>query len=264
MRLPPWAARVIIIVCWLAAWEITALYILRDPAHASLVATPDQAFIALAKMIQGTDPMQIAMLKLHPPQSIPGNFLLTFYEIGAAFFIAAGVGLSTGMLIGQSRLLEESLEPLVLAILSVPNYVLYPIFYLLFGLGPTSYVAFGSLLGFFPVFANTVSSSRSVDPQMVALSKTMGASGLKIFQKVVMPASAGPIATGLKQGFSLSIIGVVAGQLLYAASGIGYLLTYAAGFFYPAELEAMVLVAVMVAIAGNLAFSQIERRFAQS
>lgn len=186
---------------------------------------------------------------------------MTFYEIGVSFTVSAGIGLSTGMVIGNFKLIEESLEPIIIALVTIPNYVLFPIMYFLFGIGPKSDIAFGILLGFFPVLANTISGARSVDPQLISLSKTMGASTLQVFRKVVLPASAGPVISGLKQGFSFSVIGVIAGEILIPISGVGYLLTYAQGFFYPAELEAVIIIVVSLAIGGNIAFSRIERRF---
>ena len=246
-----WTYRIIVVAAWLAVWQAVGQYLLLNPSYHILVATPYQVLVSFALLATGTSPLP----------AVTHNTLLTLYEIVGAFALAAASGLSIGMLIGQFKLVEQSLEPLIVALLAVPNFVLFPIMFLLLSIGPRSDIAFGAYLGFFPVIANTIAGTRQVDRNQIILAKSMGASSLQVFRKVVLPSSAGPIVSGLKQGLSLSIIGVIGGEILAPISGIGYLMTTALGFFYTPELYALIILTVVIAVAGNVGFSRIERRF---
>lgn len=232
-------------------WQAFGQYLLLNPSYHILVATPYQVLLSFGALATGSSPLP----------GVGPNVYLTLYEIVGAFVLAAASGLSIGMLIGQFKLIEQSLEPLVVALLAVPNFVLFPIMFLLLSIGPKSDIAFGAYLGFFPVIANTIAGTRQVDRNQVILARSMGASTFQVFKKVVLPSAAGPIVSGLKQGLSLSIIGVIGGEILAPISGIGYLMTTALGFFYTPELYALIILTVIIAVAGNVGFSRIERRF---
>jgi len=244
-----WLPRLAIVVLWLVVWQIVAQLLLIVPTNSILVATPYQVAIAFLSFLQGNA----------GPLDVGRNVVLTIYELLVAFGIAASAGLALGVLVGQFKLLEESLEPLIVALLAVPNFVLFPIMFLLLSLGPRSDVAFGAYLGFFPIIANTIAGTRQVDSQLILLGRSMGASNLEVFGKIILPASMGTIISGLKQGFSLCTIGVVGGEILAPISGIGFLLAEATGFFLTAQLYAMILLTVMIAVFGNIALSGVER-----
>lgn len=236
---------------WLVVWQAVGQYLLLNPSYHILVATPTQVLFSFAALASGSTPLP----------AVAQNTLLTLYEIIGAFALSAASGLSLGMLVGQFKLIEKSLEPLIVALLAVPNFVLFPIMFLLLSIGPKSDIAFGAYLGFFPVIANTIAGTRQVDRNQIVLAISMGASSIQVFRKVVLPSAAGPIVSGLKQGLSLSIIGVIGGEILAPISGIGYLMTTALGFFYTPELYALIILTVVIAVAGNVGFSRIERRF---
>ena len=248
-----WAWRTIIIVCWLVAWQAIAQILLDiKPTNRFSVATPLQVGEALWGFITGTAPGPVA--------DANSQLLLTLYQIGLAFVIAAFVGLGSGMLIGSFKFIGETLEPIIITLLAVPNFVLLPIFWLVFGLGTPTAVAFGALLGFFPSIANTVAGTRQVEIQFFTLSTSMGATTLQTFMKVVIPGSAGPIISGLKQGFSLAVIGVVGSQIILPTSGLGKVIDDAQGYFFTPEMYAVILIAIMIAVMRNIIFSYVERR----
>jgi ABC-type nitrate/sulfonate/bicarbonate transport system permease component len=240
-----------VIALWLIIWQLLGDILLRTRTNSIIIATPYQVALAFLSFAQGNSGLPDAQK----------NILLTVYELIVAFGIASGTGLFIGTLIGQFKIIEESLEPLIVALLAVPNFVLFPIMFLLFSIGPRSDIAFGAYLGFFPVVANTIAGYRQVDTQLITLAKSLGASRLEIFTKIVFPSSVGPIVSGLKQGFSLCTIGVVGGEILAPVSGIGFLLTESAGFFFTPQLYALIFLTVFIAMAGNLFLSFIERKF---
>lgn len=243
--------KVTVAVLWILAWQIIGDILLRTKVNSILIATPYQVLFAFLGFLQGTSGLP----------DVYGNIMLTIYELIVAFGVASSSGVLVGTLIGQFKIVEDSLEPLIVALLAVPNFVLFPIMFLLFSIGPRSDIAFGAYLGFFPVVANTIAGYRQVNMSFVTLAKSMGASRFSTFTKVIFPASAGPIVSGLKQGFSLCTIGVIAGEILAPVSGIGFLLTDSVGFFFTPQLYALIILTVLIAMAGNIALSLLERKF---
>ena len=126
-NLRDWVWRTIIIVAWLIIWQETAQILIEiKPINRILISTPLQVGHALFEFITGTAPS--------PVGDINNQLLVTLYQIALAFIIAAATGLGAGMLVGSFRFIGESLEPIIVALLAVPNFVLLPIFWLVFGL----------------------------------------------------------------------------------------------------------------------------------
>ncbi len=243
--------RIVVILIWILAWQLIGDMLLSLGVSNILIATPYEVFLAFISFLQGSSGLP----------DVQTNVLLTIYELIFAFGIAASFGLLIGTLIGQFKIIEESFEPLVVALLAVPNFVLFPIMFLIFSIGPRSDIAFGAYLGFFPIVANTIAGYRQADTQLVTFAKSVGASRFSIFTKVILPSSVGPIVSGLKQGFSLCTIGVVGGEILAPVSGIGFLLTTSVGFFFTPQLYALIILTVLIALVGNAILSLIERKF---
>ena len=173
-----WVYRIAVIAVWLAVWQAVGQYLLLNHSYHILVATPFQVLFSFGALATGTSPLP----------GVAQNTLLTLYEFIGAFALAAASGLSIGMLIGQFKLIEQSMEPLIVALLAVPNFVLFPIMFLLLSIGPKSDIAFGAYRGFFPVIANTIAGTRQVDRNQVVLARSMGASTFQVFRKVVFQA----------------------------------------------------------------------------
>ena len=76
----------------------------------------------------------------------------------------------------------------------------YPSLMLFFGLGPASKIAFGVLLGFFPVVLAVLAGIRSVDPHLLTVARGLGAGPGTCFVKVILPAITATLLAGLRAG----------------------------------------------------------------
>lgn len=252
MRIKSSAARLLIITAAIIAWELVT----RLGMIPSIMLTPPSAVIQTLIRIL-ISPTSLS-LKPQPTLEFYSNLRLTSIEIIAAFAIVSTVGLTLGFVIGSIKSFAEIFEPILVAVFAIPNVVLYPIILLLFGFGLASKIAFGVVLGFFPVVSSTVAGLRQIEKSLVTVAVSIGASKLQIFQKVIIPAASISIVSGLKQGLSLTVIGVIAAELISSPFGLGYLLTYELSFFQTNELLALVMVIVAVTMTGLQAFEFIE------
>jgi NitT/TauT family transport system permease protein len=152
---------------------------------------------------------------------------VTVYEILCGFVLAAAVGVPLAVLIVYSPLLERALYPLLVASQSVPKIAIAPllIFWAGLGLFPKVLVAF--LIAFFPVVIDTVVGLRSVEPEMLHLARSMGASEGKVFLKIRLPHALPNIFAGFKVAVTLAVVGAIVGEFIQADRGLGYALLQA-------------------------------------
>lgn len=157
--------------------------------------------------------------------------LWTIGETLAAFILGSVTGIGFGLLFVVYPLSERFLDPILAGLNALPRVALAPLFLLWFGLGIGSKIALGFSLTFFIVLSNTVAGARSVDPDWLTLSRTLGASRSTIFFKVVLISAVPTIFSGLKLGLIYALLGVIAGEIIASQHGLGQLLTYLAGTF---------------------------------
>jgi ABC-type nitrate/sulfonate/bicarbonate transport system permease component len=228
----------------LAVWEVWATQ--RDPL---LYIPPSRVLPALAR---------IARLETFP--ALPAQLAVTAGEVVVAYGLAVALGLALGFLLGLPRHLGEVYEPILAGLYAIPSVVWYPSLMLFFGLGPASKIAFGLLLGFFPIVLAVLSGIRSVDRHLLTVARAHGAGAATCFGKVVLPAMTGTLVAGLRAGLALTVVGVLVGEVLGARDGLGYLMNYAYGLMRTADYAALALVALALVVAVDGAAAWVEAR----
>lgn len=156
------------------------------------------------------------------------RFLPHLRETGLAFLqalaIACGGGILIGVVLGGHRLTGEVAEPILVGLYSVPKITLYPVILLLFGLGMPAKVAFGALHGIIPVVLFTMNAVRNVNRTYLRTGRTMRLASMQTAWFILIPATLPEIFTGLRIGFSLTLLGTMLGELFASQRGLGFLL----------------------------------------
>ena len=98
------------------------------------------------------------------------------------------------------------MEPMLVALCSIPKITLYPIILLVFGLGMSAKVAFGAIHGIIPVALFTLGAVRSTRPIFVKTGRVLKLSKPEMVRSILFPAAVPEIFTGLRVGFSLTPI----------------------------------------------------------
>jgi ABC-type nitrate/sulfonate/bicarbonate transport system permease component len=238
------AAQLAILVAILAAWELGAR--LGNPL---LWVPPSAALPALGRLLT---------LSSYP--DLPQSLWLTVREIIAAYTLAVAGGLGVGFMLGSHRLLGRAWGPILAALYAVPAVVWYPSLMLFFGLDAASKVAFGFLLGFFPITLAVLAGIRQVNPNLIVVARAFGASRLGIFVKVLLPGMLFTLVGGLRTGLALAVIGVIVGEILGSKEGMGALINHAYGLFRTADYVALVLVMLVLIVLSDVLASAVERR----
>jgi NitT/TauT family transport system permease protein len=188
------------------------------------------------------------------------NASVTLRSFAAALAIAYVLGLAVGIWMGLRRLAGEVGEPILIALYSMPKITLYPVVLLIFGLGMSGKIAFGVMHGVLPVAILTMNAIRKVRPVFVKAAKTMHISPRQTIFSVILPASLPEVVSGLRMGFTLTLLGVLLGEMFAAKHGLGSMLMNAVTLAQSEEMLAIALLVFAFAAIANGLLLRIERR----
>jgi NitT/TauT family transport system permease protein len=236
--------RLVVLVGALGAWEVGARV-----ANPLLYVPPSAVVPALGRLLS---------LQSYP--ELPESLLLTLREIVLAYALAIVAGLAVGAALGLNRLAGRAFGPIVAALYAVPAVVWYPSLMLFFGLDAASKVAFGFLLGFFPITLAVLAGIRQVNPQLIAVARAFGARPPVVFVKVMIPAMLFTLVGGLRTGLALAVVGVIVGEILGSKAGMGSLINHAYGLFRTPDYVALVCVTLVLIVGIDAIASVVERR----
>lgn len=195
---------------------------------------------------------------------VSADFWPHLQTTGTAFVIALALALAAGsfigILLGFHRLSGEVAEPILVAIYSIPKVILFPIILLVFGLGLTSEVAFGTLHGIVPVMVFTMNAVRNIKPVLIRTGRVLGLSTWSMMRTILLPAAFPEIFTGLRIGFSVTLLGTVMSEMFGSKRGLGFLLMNALGVNDVQIIMSLALMLVTFAAIANSTLMAIERR----
>jgi len=184
----------------------------------------------------------------------------TLQAFAAALAIAVLLGLLIGFALGLHRLSADAIEPMLVALYSIPKITLYPILLLAFGLGMSAKVASGAIHGIIPVALFTLNAVRGIKPILLKTGHVLKLDASAMVRSILFPAAVPEIFTGLRVGFSLTLIGTVLGEMFAAQHGLGYLLMNAIGLYNVDVIMSVTFLLVVFAATVNGALLAIDRR----
>ncbi|MFD7836950.1 ABC transporter permease [Streptomyces sp. NPDC059761] len=176
------------------------------------------------------------------------------------FGIAVVVAVPLGLLIGWYRPVAVLLGPLLEVFRNTAALALLPVFVLLLGIGETSKVSIVVYACVWPILLNTISAVGNADPTLVRLARSMDLSTPRLFQKVILPASVPAVFTGIRLAGAVSILVLVAAEMIGAKAGLGYLINASQFNFAIPEMYAGIVTISAIGVAFNQLLITVERR----
>ena len=179
------------------------------------------------------------------------------------FAIAVVVSIPLGVAIAWYKPVADFLNPILELFRNTAALALLPVFILILGIGETSKIALVVYASAFPILLNTISGVRTVDPLLIRSARSLGLSPIRLFQKVILPASVPTIFTGLRMAAASSILVLIAAEMVGAKAGLGYLITAAQLNFQIPNMYAGIVTIALVGLAFNGVLVAIERRLSR-
>jgi ABC-type nitrate/sulfonate/bicarbonate transport system permease component len=235
------------VVLFLAAWEVFVRW--RGIAPIYLPA-PSSIAVYLWRMILDG--------------SMEYHLGVTLLRIFAGFFLAAITGVALGLLMGMSKIVARVADTWIAALYPLPKISLIPLLIIWLGTGEAYRVVISAITAFFPIVISTYSGIRQADRGLIKAARDLGANTRQIQLKVVVPAALPSILAGLQLGMGVTIILIVAAEMIGGSSqsGMGYLLINSGQVMETEKVFAsLVVLAVMGAVIIKLQ-QWIDRRVA--
>ncbi len=162
---------------------------------------------------------------------IINHILITTYETILSFFIATFIGLLIASLMWYYKIFADIINPYLTIINSLPKVALGPLFIIWFGTGTNSIIIMALSISLLLSIINLYNSFVTTNNNYITLLKSFKAKKKDIFFKVIIPANRVNIFNTIKINISMSLIGVIMGELLTSKKGLGYLIMYGSQVF---------------------------------
>lgn len=182
---------------------------------------------------------------------IASHGLTTVGEILAGLLLSALIAIPLGIVIVAVPVIDRLFYPILVAFNSIPKVALAPLFVVWFGYGLFPRILITVSIAFFPVLVAMVGGLKSVDPDIIRLTRSMRAHRLQVFLRVRLPNALPSAFSGLKVATSLAVIGAIIGEFVASDRGWGYLLVQASGSL---DTPLMFAIVVLLALVASLLF----------
>lgn len=200
--------------------------------------------------------------------SLAWNTFISLFRVICGFSVAIIICVPLGLLMGTSKTINSIVHPFVeifrplcpiawipFAMAVFKTTSLSQLFGFRYSNTILDNVQIGMLFiifygGFFPILLNTIHGVTGVRTIWIEAAKSIGANKKQIFRKVIFPASLPSILTGMRVGFGISWMVIIAAEMLPGSdSGIGYLIIYS---YELAEMNILIASMIVIGLIGLL------------
>jgi nitrate/nitrite transport system permease protein len=189
-----------------------------------LGSRPGAALPAPSRVIEDT-----WELILHPFYDNGGNdvgiawqLLASLQRVAYGYSLAVVAGVSLGVLVGQSTWALRGLDPLFQVLRTVPPLAWLPISLAGFQDGNPSAIFVIFITSIWPIIINTSIGIRNIPEDYRNVARVIRLNGIEYFIKIMLPAAAPFIFSGLRIGVGLSWLAIIAAEMLIGGVGIGF------------------------------------------
>ena len=207
-------SRFLIIVLFLLAWELLAKL---KMINTFLFSSPSSIITTLISLVK--------------ENNLFNHIGITLYEVTISFLIATIIGLIVATIFWRFKLISKIMDPYITILNSLPKVALGPLIIIWVGASTNSIIFMALLISTFITIINIYNGFMNVNSAHITLMKSFKATKWQIFWKVILPSNYKTILSTLKINISMSLIGVIMGELLVSKSGLGYLIMYGSQVF---------------------------------
>jgi len=225
-----------LLIAFLVVWQCVSVFGLRFNPQLDVMLPPPTAVFSAAVDLMGR-----GVLVTHMLDSLKRVLL--------AVGTASVIGIPLGLAMGWFPRFRAAVDPLLEFVRPIPPLAWIPLSILWFGIGDTQIVYIIFLAAFFPIVLNSMAGARDVDTYLVRAGLSLGAKPGELFTTVVLPAAMPNIFTGVRVGLGIGWMALVAGELVAAPTGLGYLINNARTLF---RSDYILLGMVLIGVLGLL------------
>jgi len=191
---------------------------------------------------------------------LPINMLVSLGRAMAGLAIGVTVGSTLAVAAGLSKAGENSVDPPVQMLRTLPSLALTPLFILWFGIGETPKIALIALATTFPIYLNLYNGIRGVDPKLIEAARSFGLRGWSLIADAVLPGALPSFLLGLRYALAGSWLTLVVAEQINASAGLGYLINNARDFSRTDEIVVCLIVYALLGLSADAIVRTLERK----
>lgn len=235
-------AGLVVLIVLFAGWEL-----LHWRVGDEALAAPGATFRRLGEFLAGgTD--------------FWANVAETGKALGLSLLISCVAGIIGGVMIGLSRAATAIIGPILVTLYALPKVTLYPVVLLFFGIGLSAKVAFGALYGMIPMILITINAITSMNPVYARAARMMNLTRSQRFFTLILPATLPEIIGGLRISFSITLLGVMIGEMFASRRGLGFMIMNSMAVNDTATMMAVTVLVGVFAVAMNRLLTSLDAR----
>jgi len=150
------------------------------------------------------------------------HLLASLQRVAVGFTLSAVIGIATGLLIGTSTFAMRALDPLFQVLRTVPPLAWLPLSLAAFREAQPSAIFVIFITSVWPIIINTAVGVRNVPQDYRNVAAVIRLRGPAYWARIILPAAAPYIFTGLRIGVGLSWLAIIAAEMLIGGVGIGF------------------------------------------
>ena len=247
-RIPRWLAMTMLFVAAVAIWDLVTRMGWVSP-------------IILPSPKETLDDLVFVGRNLVSGDYMLGALWTTTITVLYGFLIAAALGFSLGVLVGETKFGERAVMPYLVAIDTMPKIAFAPLFIAWLGFDISSKVALAAFIATFAIVVATAAGLYAATESERMLFKSMGASRLQILIRLKLPTGLPYVFTGLKIASVGVMAGAITGEFLGGGKGFGALIRQSASQMNTPRVFALILYLSLLGLALFFAIAWIQRRF---
>lgn len=232
-----------LVVALLLAWELAGRRV-----GAFILAPPSALVAAFGRMLASGE-LLFALRN-------------SLFGLLVGFTVAVVIGIPLGFLMGWYGPVATVLNPFVSALYAVPIAALVPLLIVWLGIGTLPRIVTIVLFAVFEIVIATYTAVKQVDGRLVEMARSYGASRGQLFRKVAFFDALPMIAAGIRIGAGRAIKGMVVAELLFAATGLGGLVSRYAAYYKTDQVLVVVVVVSLLGVALVTLLRRVEHRIA--
>jgi NitT/TauT family transport system permease protein len=240
-RVEMWVLPICLTVALTAGWDLAC-----RAADAQVFPTPAATWFAFRELVES--------------QRLWGDVVASLFRVTWGFFLAAGIGIPLGLVVGWSTRAFRAMNPIIQGLRPISPIAWIPIAILWFGIGDGAGVFLIFLSTFFPIAVGTTAAVRNISLVHQRSARNFGITGLDLFRRVVLPAALPQIITSLRIALGVAWLVIVAAEMVGMDSGLGYLINDARnmGSRYDLVVATMIMIG-LIGIVLDLLIRRLER-----
>ena len=200
------------------------------------------------------------IINLYQSNNLFHHIWVTTYETIISFSLGTFIGILIAIILWYNNFLYKVIDPYLTILNSLPKVSLGPILIIWVGANVKSIIVMALLISVITTIITVYNGFISTDQNKIKLLKSFGSNKIQILKYLILPSNYPTIISSLKINISMSLIGVIMGELLVSKQGIGYLIMYGSQVFNISLVLTGIIILMMLSYIMYLIINYIEKK----